>query len=77
MLLFPWFAALIEINVSGCRPEKITKMSSQVLEERRISGKSERQGLYPPPFLGPAPHTDILGYQVLLLQHWIMSITEW
>ena len=44
-------------------------MSSQVLEERRISGKSERQGLYPPPFLGPAPHTDILGYQVLLLQH--------
>ena len=39
-------------------------MTSQLEERRTI--KTERQGLYPPPFLGPAPHTDILGYQVSL-----------
>ena len=33
-------------------------------EERRTAARGERSGLYPPPFLGPAPHTDILGYQV-------------
>lgn len=27
---------------------------------RRVGGKGDK---YPPPFLGPAPHTDILGYQ--------------
>ncbi len=33
------------------------------VEDRR-GGRRERPGLYPPPFLGPALSTDILGHQV-------------
>ena len=41
-------------------PQRMSKVTD--LEDRRGLGKSERAGLYPPPFLGPSQ--EIQFYQV-------------